>query len=314
MQPLVTVIIPTYNRGRMLAEALASVMAQTFRDFQVVVVDDGSDEDLRPVVEPFGDAVRHLRTQRGGAARARNAGIDAARTDLLAFLDSDDLWLPEHLARTVAVLRDRPEVVLAYHDTLAVDQAGRPAPLRRRRPRPGGSVTEALFAYDFVPTPSVVCRRQALLQVGGFDPAVVPSEDYDLWLRMSLLGQFACVDDPLMLRRRHAGNISRQHKARNETVRAVLKERFWRRPAARPAIRESHARAVLAKAFYRAGRALLRGGWNTSARRFLGRSLQYRPAYLRAVFWLAAASCARRADAPDDPAAEVLRTTNYRWE
>jgi glycosyltransferase involved in cell wall biosynthesis len=314
MQPPVTVIIPAYNRSQMLAEALASVRAQTFRDFQVVVVDDGSEEDLRSVVEPFGPAVRHLRTERGGAARARNAGVAAARTDLVAFLDSDDLWLPEHLARTVDVLRRRPEVVLVYHDTLSVDHAGRPAPPRKRRPRPSGSVTEALFAYDVVPTPSVVCRRQTLLQAGGFDPAVVPSEDYDLWLRMSLLGAFACVDEPLMLRRRHAGNISRQHRVRNEIVRAVLKERFWRQPAARRAIRESRAYAVLAKAFYRSGRALLRGGWNTSARRFLRRSLQYRPTYLRAVFWLAVAFCARRADAPDDPAVEVLRTTRYRWE
>jgi glycosyltransferase involved in cell wall biosynthesis len=313
MQPLVTVIIPTYNRARMLADALTSVMAQSFDDFQVVVVDDGSDEDLGPVVEPFGDAVRHVRIQHGGAARARNAGVDAARTDLLAFLDSDDLWLPEHLARTVAILRQRPEVVLVYHGMLPADEAGRPAQPPQRRPTPSGSVTEALFAYDFVPTPSVVCRRQVLLEAGGFDPAVVPSEDYDLWLRMSLLGEFVCVDEPLLLRRRHAGNISRQHKARNETVRAVLKERFWRHPAARRAIRESHARAVLAKAFYRAGRALLCGGWSASARRFLRRSLQYRPTCLRAAFWLAAASCAR-ADAPGDPAAEVLRTASYRWE
>lgn len=314
MQPLVTVIIPTYNRGQMLTEALASVMAQTFRDFQVVVVDDGSDEDLRPVVEPFGSAARYLRLERGGAARARNAGIDTARTDLLAFLDSDDLWLPEHLTQTVAILRGQPDVVLVYHDTLSVDHAGRPVPPLRRRPRPSGSVTEALFAYDFVPTPSVVCRRQTLLQAGCFDPAMVPSEDYDLWLRMSLLGDFACANEPLMLRRRHAGNISRQHKARNETVRAVLKERFWCQPAARRAIRESHARAVLAKSFYRAGRALLRGGWNNSARRFLRRSLGYRPTYLRAIFWQAAAVCVSRGDAPNDPAAEVLQTTNYRWE
>jgi glycosyltransferase involved in cell wall biosynthesis len=311
MQPSVTVIIPTYNRGEMLRAALASAAAQTFRAFEVLVVDDGSEEDLRPVIGAFDGPVRHLRIEHGGAARARNAGIEAARTDLIAFLDSDDLWLPEHLARTVPIPQEHPEVGLVYHDKVTLNPAGRPVPSRRSRPHPSGSVTEPLFAYDFIPTPSVVCRRELLSRAGCFDPAMVPSEDYDLWLKMSLLCQFAWVDQPLMQRRQHNGNISKQHRTRNEVVRVVLKERFWRGSAASVAIRPPSARKVLAKAFYRAGRLLLKGGWNTSARRFLRRSLQYRPFYPRALFWLALAAFARGKDMSDDPAVEVLQTARY---
>jgi glycosyltransferase involved in cell wall biosynthesis len=314
MQPSVTVIIPTYNRREMLYAALGSVMAQTFRDFEVLVVDDGSEEDLRPAIGAFEGPVRHLRVEHGGAARARNAGIEAARTDLIAFLDSDDLWLPEHLARTVPILQEHKEVGLVYHDMVTLDAAGEVVPPRRSRPHPSGLVTELLFAYDFIPTPSVVCRRELLLRAGSFDPAMVPSEDYDLWLKMSLLCRFAWIDQPLMQRRQHDGNISKQHRARNEVVRAVLKERFWRDSAASETIRPSSAHKVLAKAFYRAGRLLLKAGWNTSARRFLRRSLRYRPFYVRALFWLTLAALASGADTPADPAVEVLETAGHQME
>ncbi len=314
MQPSVPVISPTYHRGDMLRAALASVMAQTFGDFEVMVVDDGSEEDLRPAIGTFDGPICHLRVDHGGAARARNAGIEAARTDLIAFLDSDDLWLPEHLARTVPILQEHPEVGLVYHDMVTLNPAGWVVPPRRSRPHPSGSVTEPLFAYDFIPTPSVVCRRELLNRAGCFDPAMVPSEDYDLWLKMSVLCRFAWVDQPLMQRRQHDGNISKQHRARNEVVRAVLKERFWRDPAASQAMRPPSAHKVLAKAFYRAGRLLLKAGWITSARLFLRRSLQYRPFYPRALFWLTLAIVASGSDTPDDPAVEVLQTARYQLE
>lgn len=314
MQPLVTVIIPTYNRGDLLRAALTSVMAQTFRQFTVLVVDDGSSEDLRPVIGSFGQAVHHLRVEHGGAARARNAGIEAAESDLVAFLDSDDLWLPEHLARTVPILQQQPRVGLVYHDMVTIDEVGRPVPSRRSRPCPSGRVTADLFAYDFIPTPSVVCRRDLLRQAGCFDPVMVPSEDYDLWLKISLLCEFAGLPEPLMQRRQHGGNISRQHKARNEVVRAILKERFWRDPAGRAGLGKDLARNVLAKAFYRAGRLLLKGGWPGSARRFLRRSRQYRPLYARALFWQTVAACAGRAEAPGDPSDAFLRLADYRLE
>jgi glycosyltransferase involved in cell wall biosynthesis len=311
MPPLVTVIIPTYNRGQMLAAALESVKAQTFGDFEVLVVDDGSEEDLGPVIAAYEGPIRHLRVEHGGAARARNAGIQAAASHLLAFLDSDDLWMAEHLARTVPILLERPEVGLVYHDAVTLDAEGHIVAPRRVRPHPEGRVTDALFAYDFIPTPSVVCRRELVLRAGCFDPAMVPSEDYDLWLKMSLLCGFACAGEPLMQRRQHGGNISRQHRARNEVVRAVLKERFWRESGANQSLGQRFARQVLAKSFCRAGRHLLKAGWTTSARQLLWHAMRHRPLYPPALFWLVGAALSGRTNAAADPAVEVMQTAHY---
>jgi len=313
MAPLVSVIIPTYNRSEMLKRALESVRAQTFPDYEIVVIDDGSEDDTPRLVASLPGPIRYVRIEQAGPAAARNAGIEAAAGELLAFLDSDDEWLPEHLARTVPILQERQEVGLVYHAYHRVDESGRRIPLRRNRPQPGGRVTGALFAYDFILPSTVVCRRSLVCRAGAFDSRMVPSEDYDLWLRMSLLCEFAFVGEPLALRRIHAGNISRQRKARNEIVRAILKERFCSELGGREVIRPQLSRAVLAKAFYRSGRLLWLAGHRASARQLLRHALRYRPAYPRAILVLAAATVGPTGRPTEsDPLPEVLATTGWR--
>lgn len=313
MCPRVSIIIPTYNRSQLLAAAMRSATAQTFTSYEIIVVDDGSQEDIAAVVQVVaGAAGRCIRVPHGGPAAARNAGVQAARGELLAFLDSDDLWHPEHLAATVAVLQARPEVGLVYHDAVEVDEDERELPRQRRRPYAAGRVTQDLLVYDFIFTPTVVCRRESFCAAGGFDTAMVPSEDYDLWLRMSLLCQFAFVDRPLMSRRRHAGNLSLGQRSRNCVIRAILKERFWRQHQGETCIDPAVARAALAKAYYHAARAVWQQGHRQSARQLVSQSLRYRLPYAKAIgLLLKTAVWPAVAREGIDPLPEVARTTGW---
>lgn len=296
MAPRVSIIIPTYNRSRLLAEALASVASQTCRDFETLVIDDGSEEDIASVCAAATIPVRCIRIDRAGPAAARNAGIEAATGELLAFLDSDDLWLPQHLARTIAILDAQPDVGLVYHPYLTVDELGRAVPLRRSLSLPSGFITRQLLADDMVATPTVVCRRDLVLRAGGFDPSLPTGEDYDLFLRLSLLCPFVALPEPLLLRRRHPGNISKQQRVQTAVRHAELKQRFCQQHPNLLASWNPFARHQLARSFYRAGRLLLQSGQRTQARRFLRQALHHRRLHLPALFWWTVATCPGRAD------------------
>jgi len=312
MPPLVSVIIPVYNRRRMLVDALRSVAEQTFRDYEVIVVDDGSSEDLSGAWNDLPLDVHYIKIEHSGVAAARNRGLDAAVGRYVAFLDSDDTWMPRHLEAAIATLERDDRFGLAYHPSLEVGPDGTPVRRGRLVEYPSGRVVGALFAYDFIPTSSVVCRRVLFDRAGRFDSAVVPSEDYDMWLRLSLLCQFAAIPEPLAVRRLHAGGISRVHRVRNEVVRALMKERFYLSLGGRDAIPPRLARPVLAKAFYRAGRRLVQAGFLRSGRKFLIHALRYRPAYPKALCLLATAWLwTIRRPAGDDPAQEVLGRMNW---
>ncbi len=202
--PRVTVAIPAYNAAEFLGETLASVRQQTYRDFEIIVVDDGSTDATASLAEAV-PGTRVLRRDRGGPAAARNDAVAAGTGELIAVVDADDLWLPTKLARQIDVLDREPEAVLA---STGVESIG--ATSGRGATPLAGEVTAALIADNFITNSTVVMRRTALEQVGGFDtdPGLVSVEDYDLWLRLSLIGLFAVVPEVMVQRRVHEANIS----------------------------------------------------------------------------------------------------------
>lgn len=186
----------------MVRESVASALAQTLSDIEIIVVDDGSTDDTAASLrEVFGERIRVVEQCNQGESVARNRGIELASAEYIAFLDSDDLWFPEKLAYQVAVLDGNPDIVLVSTWFMHVDTQGNPIEVGSR---PRGTESE-LSSFDMTEIglrnpfggggSTVVARREALLKVGGFDASIRYGEDYDLWLRLRLLGEFAVVPE-----------------------------------------------------------------------------------------------------------------------
>jgi len=208
MAALVSVVLPTRDRAGLLPEAVASVLAQSRADLELIVVDDGSTDDTARVVAAFADPrVRYLRQDPRGIGAAMNAGIAAARGELVARIDSDDRWLPALLAKQAAVLETRSEVDLVYAKARAMDAEGRPlartlgAPERWR-----GRTLESLLYGDFGCAIATLVRRRCYEGVGGYDPDLRTNEDWDLWIRLARAGcRFHFLDEVLAEFRCHPG-------------------------------------------------------------------------------------------------------------
>ena len=209
--PLVSVVIPTYNRVALLAEAVRSVLAQTFTDFELIVVDDGSTDHTKAMVDGLADPrVRVISLPHSGLpGRARNAGITQARGRYVAFLDSDDLWDSTKLADQLAVLSNQPECRWCHTGGRCIDEVGAP---HARWPMPRfalqGSIAELMLRRRAgVNSSSVLVERALLREVGAFDETFVFGEDYDLWVRLALRSPVACIRDPRVQRRIHSSQF-----------------------------------------------------------------------------------------------------------
>jgi glycosyltransferase involved in cell wall biosynthesis len=206
---LVSVVIPTYNRAWCLAEAVDSVLAQELRGFELIVVDDGSTDDTPRLLEGYGEAIRTLRRENHGVSAARNAGIAAARGDLIAFLDSDDLWLPGKLRRQVEFFTSHPKALICQTEELWVKNGRRVNPGKRHRKR-GGMIFEPSLDLCLVSPSAVMVRRELFERVGLFDESLPACEDYDLWLRVSCRFPVHLIETPLIVKRGgHADQLSR---------------------------------------------------------------------------------------------------------
>lgn len=257
--PTVSVVIPAYNAARYLSQAVDSALGQTFRDVEVVVVDDGSTDDTPARLAAYGERIRTLRQANSGVALARNAGTAAARGRYVAFLDADDVWQPEKIERQLEALTQPPGARASYtaFDLVSADLTPQEV---RRTARAGSLVEDLLCLGNVVGTPStVVCERDLLLDVGGFDPDLSLGADWDLWLRLALRTTFSYVDEPLVRYRVHEGNMSRD-VALLERDSVRLLEKALANPAVPARLRSARRRVlgrndrVLAGSYLRAGR------------------------------------------------------------
>lgn len=253
-KPVVSVIIPTHNRAALLREALDSVRAQTFRDFELIVIDDESTEDIEAAVAGHAARPRVVRQAHLGPAAARNRGIQEAAADFVAFLDSDDLWHPTKLEVFLRAADQNPDCSIFYGPMSPIDLQGNPVPGRTKRCYDGW-ITQKLFCSSFVHVPTILCRKDALLAVGGFDAALPVCEDYDLWLRLSVRERFGLIKEPLAKRRLHGDRLSKALMGRNLAVKAEVLQRFFDSGVANGQLDNGVARARLARVLFVAGRA-----------------------------------------------------------
>ena len=205
----VTVIMPVRNGERTIRESIASALAQTHRDFELLVVDDGSTDNSRAVAAGTPDPrVRLLPGERRGVSAARNRGIEASRGELVAFLDADDLWRPDKLERQVAAFARDPRLGAAYC-WLDVLDPGAERPRVGMRETHHGDVYRALLAGNIIGNGSnLMARRSALDAVGGFDEDLEGAEDWELAVRLAARHPFACIEAPLVIYRQTPGSLS----------------------------------------------------------------------------------------------------------
>jgi len=235
MPPQVSIIIPVHNRRAMLREAVDSVRAQRGVSFELIIIDDGSTDgswqDLHDgalaqslVAIPSGNSVRLARTEHRGPAAARNRGLRMASAELLAFLDSDDLWLPDKLRHQTADLDRHPEIMIAQTQELWLRDGRRVNPGLRHRKRSGDIFAASLRTCLISPSAAII-RRALLDRVGLFDEQMAACEDYDLWLRITARYPVGLLDSALVIRRAgHGDQLSAITPALDRfRIRALLK-------------------------------------------------------------------------------------------
>ena len=196
----VSVIIPTYNRGWTIGEAVDSVLAQDYRDFELIVVDDGSTDNTPQVLDAYRGAIKVFRQENKGVSAARNRGISEASGRFIAFLDSDDLWLPQKLSRQVEFFNTTPDALICQTEEVWIRSGVRVNPKKRHK-KPSGMIFEPSLALCLVSPSAVMIRRSLLEIVGNFDEALPACEDYDLWLRISCRFPVYHIDTPLIIKR-----------------------------------------------------------------------------------------------------------------
>jgi glycosyltransferase involved in cell wall biosynthesis len=236
---LVSVVIPAYNAERWIAATLASALAQTYRNLEIVVVDDGSTDKTSAIAEAFAardPRVRVIHQTNRGLAAARNTGIAASRGSLIAPLDADDLWHPEKTAKQVAVMREAgPRVGVVYSWYSIIDESDRVI-ARALRPHHQGDIYAALVVSNFISSASIpLIRRSCLLELGGYDASLRTRgaqgcEDWKLYLAIAERYEFLLVPEYLVGYRRHPGSMSRSVLPMKRGHAEVLAEARQRHP------------------------------------------------------------------------------------
>jgi len=290
--PVVSVVIPAYGVVSFIREALESVLAQTFRDYEVIVVNDGSPDarDLEQELEPFREHIVYVRQDNRGAGGARNSGLRLARGSLVAFLDGDDAWLPNHLEAQLALIRGDGGYDLVYANGVNFgERALGGTTCMDTNPSEGTATFESLVRGTCSVTMStVVARREALFRAGLFDENFRNSQDFDLWLRLARLsGARVGYQRSVLIRRRvREGSLASDPIRSLEGELEVLEAaRGWRdlSTVERTAIEETLGRRRAEVEVLRGKRSLLAGEFELAARAFRA-ALAYRDSWkLRAV-------------------------------
>lgn len=230
---MISVIIPTYKGRDLILATLDSVFAQTYTDYEVIVINDGSPDDTAEVLRPLVEAGRivYIEQPNGGQGAARRRAIEQARGEYIALLDHDDLWPPDKLEWQAAILREWPEVVLVFGDYVRIDPDGSITdPIRTKCP-PGPALQAFLLGCWILSPGQTLIRASALREAGGFDPSIAQSDDWDLYIRLAGIGEFHYEPRVALQYRVHAGNDSRRALSHARNHFKVVRKHLVFKPA-----------------------------------------------------------------------------------
>lgn len=282
----VTVIVPTYNRENCITKALDSILNQTYPDYEIVVIDDGSTDNTETILKRYGNKIKYFYKSNGGPASARNLGIRTCSGEYIAFLDSDDTWLPNKLDLQISVLEKDNDAGLVFSDMYLADEKDKNLFSDLTHPSEG-KVFLKLLKNNFIPTSSVVLRKTCLQKTGLFNESktLIGIEDYHLWIRLAKFFTVKYINKPLVnyyLGGDRLGSDSRINKLTkiievfndlNKTIELNYREKYI-------------FSKIKAKLLYESGRYLSKTGPpKESIKKFMG-SIRLNPFYLRSYYFL----------------------------
>lgn len=279
----VSICIPTYNRREYLKETLDSILAQTYKDYEIIIVDDGSIDGTKEMIEKLGVPVTYYWQPNSGDAAARNKLIELARGRYISFIDSDDLLLPDAIGRMVRIMETETEDVIVYGSYFRIDENGKVYGRCKRRLH-SGKITRYLFETILVHACGSMFPTKLLKQSPAFDSSLRICSDYDLWLRLSMKYKFVALGEPTFKRRRHSANLSKA-SYRNCLTEFQVVNRFYYESGGRRLIPEATAKKVFSKKMFRAGRYAIKEGLYEQACELFGRSCQYHPNLKSLMYW-----------------------------
>jgi glycosyltransferase involved in cell wall biosynthesis len=279
--PTVTVLMPVYNAARFVAETVDTVLAQTFGDFEFVIINDGSTDNSLEILRGYArrdDRIRLISRPNTGYVAALNEGLGVARGEFVARIDADDLADPRRLELQVARMRSEPQLVALGSNALAIDEDGYmigeyAVPLTHEEIE-----TAHLRGSSSIHHPAVMLRPEAVKRVGGYRKELMPCEDFDLWLRLGEVGRVANLPEKLLTKRLFVGSAVATNLAKQEKLVKQIVAEAWRRRGlgGSPELRPN--RLLAAVDLYRQwGWMALRAGHLRTSRRYAVRAMVARP-------------------------------------
>jgi len=225
--PRISVIIPTYNRADMVGRAVQSVLNQTYQDFEIIIIDDGSTDSTEEIIRGFHDPrIRYIRHERNrGGSAARNSGICAAQGEYIAFLDSDDEWLPQKLEKQFYLFKTQnPEIAVVYTAYAIVDERGRIKKIEK--PRHSGYILQKLLASNCIGASTVMAKKICFTKDTKFDETLPSCQDWDMWIRLAKKYNFAYIPEILVKRYEHSSNRITADSAVRIAGREIILKKF----------------------------------------------------------------------------------------
>jgi glycosyltransferase involved in cell wall biosynthesis len=286
-KPLVSICIPTYNRKEYLKETIASILAQTYQNFEIVIVDDGSTDGTAEAIKNLPIPVKYHWQQNAGDAATRNKLIELAEGEYISFIDSDDLLVPDAIERMVNAAQVENEDVAVYGSYYRIDQAGKVYGKCKRKLR-SGNITKYLFQTILVHACGSMFPKKMLMTAPPFNTSLKVCSDYELWLRLSSKYRFIAMQEPTFKRRRHPDNLSFPSYENCLTELKVL-ENFYFENDGKNIVPKKIAMKVLSKEKRRVGNCASREGLHDHACKLLRESFKQHPTLKTLFFWAKAA-------------------------
>ena len=282
--PTVSVVIATYNRADLLPETIESVLKQTFRDFELIVVDDGSTDDTEQVLKSYGDRLRYLRQENRGPSAARNFGVSHARASWISIQDSDDICAPDHLETLYSFVEKSPDLGMVFANGAYIDDPGGKTIIpqaKSKRLAENGVELRDLFSTSIVRLQAALLSKKALLAIGGLDENLRIAMDLDLAFRFFMRFPIAYIDKVIFFYRRHEGNIGRNQELRLLENLRVMEKLVQEFPSAVQILGRRTINRRKAYRYYRLSKSRWKAGERYKARDALSQAIFLRPFFLK---------------------------------